>query len=250
MQSYSGNYGSRQGRIHSGNGRINIDKTLCPLCGFDSLRKSAVCAIKMNEEYEIRPICAEEWLPDRCLSIKMPLEINNLIPQHGCPNLLFGKTKIRDRVEFEDFYHKVLNRFSCCGFIAWKGDRVIGYTNFFPHEIARTMKFYGWGEMENEGSGTLIHHCISMIQNDNYRCKGIGTSLVRHSLDWAKIHQWKRYEVHRVLPDIHKGIVDEQKSTLPFWKKLGFSIVREEEADLETKKYYGVDKRYSLALDF
>jgi len=199
--------------------------------------------------YEIRPIRVEEWLPDRCMSIKEPLEIHNLTPQCGCPNLLFGESQIRNRTEFEDFYHNVLNRFTCCGFIAWEKDRIIGYINFFPHEIAQKIKFYGWGETEGEQPDTLIHHCISIVQNLNYRRKGIGASLIRRSLGWAKTNQWKRYEVHRVLPDMDKGVASEQKSILSFWKKFGFSIIKEEEADEETKKYYGVDKRYSLALD-
>ncbi|MDR2036944.1 MAG: GNAT family N-acetyltransferase [Bacteroidales bacterium] len=203
----------------------------------------------MNAVYEIRPICIEEWLPDRCMSIKEPLEIHNLIPQHGCPNLLFDKSQIRDRTGFEAFYHDVLNRFTCCGFIAWEKDRIIGYTNFFPHEIARKIKFYGWGETEEEQPDTLIHHCISIVRNPDYRHIGIGSSLIRHSLEWAKTNQWRRYEVHHVLPDIDKGTVSEQKSVLSFWKKFGFSIIGEEEADEKTRKYYGVNKRYSLALD-
>lgn len=120
---------------------------------------------------------------------------------------------------------------------------------FFPQKIAQKIKFYGWGKVKPEQSGTLVHHCISMVQNPNYRHKGIGACLVKHSLEWAKVHKWKRYEVHRVLPDTDKGIANEQKSTLSFWKKFGFSIMREEKADEKTKKYYGIGKRYSLALD-
>lgn len=204
----------------------------------------------MSISYEVRPICAGEWLPDRCMSVKEPLAIHNLAPQYGCPGLLFGEPGIRNRTEFEEFYRNILNRFACCGFIAWEKDKVIGYMNFFPHIIAQKMKFYGWGETEGEQPDTLIHHCISLVQSMNHRHKGIGADLTRHTLEWAKAHKWKRYEVHRVLPDIDAGITNEQKSAVSFWRKFGFSIIGEEEADEETKKLYGADTRYSMALDF
>lgn len=208
----------------------------------------------MNIAYQICPICAEEWLPDRCMSIKEPLDIGNLIPQYGCPNLLFGKSQIQNRIEFEEFYSNVLNRYACCGFVAWEKGRVIGYTNFFPHGIARKIKFYGWGGTDGEQPDTLVHYCISIVQYPDYRHKGIGSSLVRYALvryalEWAKTHQWKRYEVHRVLPDVNKGVENEQKSVLSFWRKFRFSVIGEEEADEAIRKFYGVDKRYSLALD-
>ncbi len=202
----------------------------------------------MDTTYKIRPMCAEEWLPDRCLSVKEPVNPHDPVPRYGCPNLLFGGS-IRNRTEFEDFYRNVLDQFTCCGFIAWEGDRIIGYVNFFPQKIAQKIKFYGWGDTKDEQPDTLIHHCISVIQNPNYRRKGIGTDLIRHSLEWAETRAWKRYEVHRVLPDMDKGIASEQKSTLSFWRKLGFSIIGEEDADEATKQYYGANKRYSMALD-
>lgn len=183
------------------------------------------------------------------MSVREPLGIRKLSPQCGCPGLLFGDPRIQNRTDFEEFYQDVLNHFGCCGFIAWERDRVIGYTNFFPHVIAQKMKFYGWGEMEGEQPDTLVHHCISLVQCSRYRRKGIGTSLIRYSLEWAQNHNWRRYEVHRVLPDTDAGIANEQKSVLSFWRKFGFSIIREEEADEETKKWYGADKRFSLAVD-
>ena len=203
----------------------------------------------MDTAYEIRPINAWEWLPDRCMPIEEPLDLRGLAPRYGCPGLLSGGARIRNRAEFEEFYRNVLDRFVCCGFVAWEGDRIIGYTNFFPREIARQIKFYGWGEAEGERPDTLIHHCISIVRNPNWRRRGIGTGLVRHSLEWAQAHRWKRYEVHRVLPDLDKGATNEQKAVLSFWRKFGFSIIGEEEADDETRRYYGADRRYSLALD-
>lgn len=203
----------------------------------------------MNIIYEIRPICGKEWLPDRCMATGIPLHIRDSSPQYGCPGFLFGNPGIRNRIDFEDFYRNVLNRFSGCGFVAWEKGAVIGYTNFFPHGIAQKIKFYGWGEAEDEQPDTLVHHCVSIVQNPDYRHKGIGGNLLRHSLEWAKANKWRRYEVHHVLPDNEKGIADNQKSVLSFWRKLGFSISGEEEADNDTREYYGVNTRYSLALD-
>lgn len=204
---------------------------------------------EMRIDYEIRPICAEEWLPDRCLSVDAPLDARCLLPQHGCPNLLFGKPPIHDRASFVEFYRTVLRRVGCCGFVAWEKDRVIGYTNFFSHEIAREMKFYGWGGEEEEQPDTLVHHCVSLIRNSQYRRQGIGSSLLRRTLAWATAHEWKRYEVHQVLPDIDTGVAAEQKSVLSFWRKIGFAVIREEDADEATRNAYGVETRYSLALE-
>jgi len=203
----------------------------------------------MTLTYEIRPIRAEEWLPDRCMALPEPLDTRALAPQHGCPGLLFGGQHIRNRGEFEKFHLDVLTRFSCCGFMAWEKGKVLGYITFFPHEIARRIRFFGWGCTEENLAGTLVHQCISLVRNARYRRRGIGSALVQHALEWGKANNWKRYAVHRVLPESDKGITAEQKSALPFWSKFGFRVTREEEADAETRKAYGVESRYSLALE-
>ncbi|MHC4690443.1 MAG: GNAT family N-acetyltransferase, partial [Planctomycetota bacterium] len=82
-----------------------------------------------------------------------------------------------------------------------------------------------------------------------YRRKGIGSSLIKHSLKWCKKQGWKRFEVHLVLLDCAEGWKGEQKACKTFWDKLGFKVFRTEEADEETKSYFGVDERYSLFRD-
>lgn len=57
---------------------------------------------------------------------------------------------------------------------------------FFPQKIAQKIKFYGWGDAYDKSARILVHHCISIIRNVNYRHKGIGTNLIKHSLEWAK----------------------------------------------------------------
>ena len=67
----------------------------------------------MAVAYEIRPIRAEEWLPDRCVAVDAPLAARDASPRCGCPSLLFGESRIRNRIDFEEFYRDVLRRFSC-----------------------------------------------------------------------------------------------------------------------------------------
>ena len=78
--------------------------------------------------------------------------------------------------------------------------------------------------------------------------KGISSRLVKESIDWARINDWKRFEVHLVLPDCEKGWQSDQKSCLSFWQRFGFKIFKEYDADKETEQYYGVTKRYSIYL--
>ena len=125
-------------------------------------------------------------------------------------------------------YREVLHSCGCCGFVAWVGGRIAGYNNFFPREWARKIGFYGWGREENTSPRTLVHNCISIKLNERYRRKGIGTSLIEHSLDWAKQAGWKRFEVHLVTADSPAHFDGEQKSCRGFWTKLGFHVLRTE----------------------
>lgn len=202
----------------------------------------------IDMHYEIRPISVEEWLPDRCMPSEEPLDPETVAREAGCSSLNSFYTK-GSRVKLETLYRKVLDSYGCCGFVAWVGGRVVGYNNFFPREIAEDIKFYGWGQREYDISLILVHNCISILRNTDYRRKHIGTSLIECSLDWAKHNGWKRFEAHLVLPDIPAGFQNEQKSCQAFWSKLGFEVFRREEAGQETKDVYGVDVRYSMVLD-
>lgn len=198
--------------------------------------------------YEIRPIRAGEWLPDRCMPSGEPLDPKTVTREAGCSSLNSFYTK-GSREKLETLYRKVLDCTGCCGFVAWIGGRIVGYNNFFPREVAQDIEFYGWGRQEDDTSSTLVHNCISIIRNADYRRKRIGTSLIACSLDWAKQNGWKRFEVHLVLPDIPAGFENEQKSCQTFWEKFGFEVFRSEESSVETKNAYEVDVRHSMALD-
>jgi GNAT superfamily N-acetyltransferase len=198
--------------------------------------------------YKIEPIRAEVWLPDRCMPSGEPLDPKTVVCEAGCPSLHSFYTK-GSREKLETLYRKVLDRTGCCGFVAWVGGRVVGYNNFFPREVAQDIKFYGWGRPEDDTPLTLVHNCISIIRNADYRRKHVGTRLIGRSLDWAKQNGWKRFEVHLVLPDIPAGFQNDQKSCQTFWNTLGFKVFRTEEACQETRDVYGVNRRYSMVLD-
>ena len=202
----------------------------------------------MNLNFEIRQITIEEWLPDRCLSITEPFIPYDLPPEAGCPSL-HHTFQNNSREQMVAWYREALERFECCGFVAWMGNAVIGHNTFFPQSIAHKIQFYGWGQKEDSSPTTLIHNCISILHNPDFHHKSIGSQLIKNSLEWAKRNGWKRFEVHNVLPATPSGFISEQKSTEMFWKKFGFQIFRTEEGCQETKEFYGVNTRYSMALE-
>jgi GNAT superfamily N-acetyltransferase len=199
-------------------------------------------------DYDIRPISAVEWLPDRCLGGSRSFDPKANQPESGCTSLDEFYTH-GSREKLEGIYRKAIEQYGGCGFVAWHKGKVVGYNNFFPREIATDIRFYGWGTEEDVAPKTLVHNCISILGNDIFRRKGIGTNLMLHSLRWAKSEGWKRMEVHLVLPNVAKGFANEQKSGRAFWEKLGFSVFRSEEACAATKEIYGVNERYSMAVD-
>ncbi len=178
--------------------------------------------------YETRSISPDEWLPDRCIPPGAPLDPANLKPEHGCESLAEHCEKLApgSRELLEGLYRDTIDRFGCCGFVAWSERKIVGYNNFFPREVACDMKFHGWGTDQDAEQSTLVHNCISVLQNPTYRRKVIGTSLIKASLSWGKTNGWKRFEVHQVMPDDPENFETMQKSAVSFWRKLGFDTYR------------------------
>lgn len=193
----------------------------------------------------IKPIRPEKWLPDRCLNGSDPFDPSSHLPASGCPSLNFSIKNNRETLE--QLYRSVINQYGGCGFVAWENDKIIAYHNFFPSETARKIKFYGYGFNSAPSGKTLIHNCLTIVKG-NYVRKGICSRLVKTSIDWAVANDWKRFEVHRVLPDCEKGWQSDQKSCLTFWERFGFRVFKEYEADQATKEYYGVNSSYSIYL--
>ena len=194
----------------------------------------------MNElDYQIRPIRMDEWLPDRCMGPGEPIDPKTVEPEPGCGSLTKHCEKLTpgSRQKLVALYRDVLDRYGCCGFVAWVGGRVVGYKNFFPREVARDIRFYGWGTEEDTEPSTLVHNCVSLLSNPHFLRKGIGTSLVRHSLSWGKANDWKRFEVHEVYPDHPQHWSGEQKTCPTFWEKLGFSVFRSRVDFFLVKRY-------------
>ena len=178
-------------------------------------------------EYEIRPIAMDEWLPDGCMGFGPPIDPSTDKPGSGCDSLQRYTKGSRDRLVA--MYSDVLAECGCCGFVAWVPGGAVGYNNFFPREWARRIQFYGWGTDEGDAPQTLVHNCISIRGNPEYRRQGIGTSLIRHSLAWANDNGWQRFEVHLVTHDTPENCLGNQKSCRSFWEKLGFGVFRENE---------------------
>jgi hypothetical protein len=193
----------------------------------------------------IKPIRLDEWLPDRCLNVTKPFNPIYSIPESGCPSINFCQKNSRKTLE--QLYQLTINKYGECGFVAWDNDKVIAYHNFFPLEVAQKIRFYGYTSSSTPSDKVLIHNCLT-IGKGSYSRKGICSRLVKASIDWAKTNNWKRFEVHLVLPDCEKGWQSGQKSCLTFWDQLGFRVFKEYDADKETKEYYGVTKCYSMYL--
>ena len=197
------------------------------------------------DEIIIKPIQLDEWLPDRCLTGAEPFDPGSYLPESGCQSINFSVKN--DRETLEHLYRSTINKYGGCGFVAWEKDKIIAYHNFFPLEIAQKIRFYGYGSDTIRFDGTLVHNCLTIVKG-NYLRKGICSRLVEMSIDWAKANGWKRFEVHRVLPDCEKGWQSDQKSCLSFWERFGFKVFKEYNAGKEVKKYYGVTKNYSMYL--
>jgi len=197
------------------------------------------------DSIKIKPIKPDEWIPDRCLNGLEPFDPNNHMPESGCPSLNYFQEN--NRASLEQLYKVAINKYGGCGFVAWDNNKIIAYNNFFPIEVAKQIKFSGHGFDSTYNDKTLIHNCLTIVKGDYLR-KGISSRLIKTSIDWAKANDWKRFEVHLVLPDCEKGWQSDQKSCLSFWEQFEFRIFKEYEADAETKQYYGVTKRYSIYL--
>lgn len=196
---------------------------------------------------DIRPIHMDEWLPDRCLGGGSPIDPKVVAPSSGCNSLDWFYTH-GSREKLVEIYQEAIEEHGGCVFVAWFDDKIVGYHNFFPREMVHKIKFFGWGKPEDVIPSTLVHNCITTVRGD-YSRKKIGTRLVKQSLAWGKENGWKRFEVHLVLPDVEEGFRNEQKSCRTFWEKLGLTVYRTEPASEETRKNYGVDIRYSMAVD-
>jgi len=199
--------------------------------------------IMIDNTIEIRPIKLDEWLPDRCLIGTEPFDPESTSPETGCSSLnCFRKN---NREALVELYESTINKYGTCGFVAWDNDKVVAYHNFFPKEEAERIKFYGFN---SDSTGKiLVHNCLSIIKGDYLR-KGISSRLVQESITWAKANGWDSFEVNLVLPDCERGWQSSQKSCLSFWKRFGFKVFKEYEADDATRIYYGVSKMYSIYL--
>ena len=176
-------------------------------------------------ETDIRPIMADEYLPDRCMR-PQPLDPRTAKRQQGCTSLSRAGNLGTD---LQTFFTGVLKAYEGCGFVAWDGPLVVGHITFFPTEVADRVRFWGWGHNDIPSRRALVINCITLCENHKYRKKGIGTKLAQVSVDWAHTHDWPRIEVHRVYTG--EGTCSPawgglQKGCKPFWDSIGFEVFR------------------------
>jgi len=193
----------------------------------------------------IKPISINEWMPDRCLSTIEPIIPEKMDLRSGCPSL--GKYTNGERGKLVSLYKNEIDEYGCCGFVAWKNERVLGYISFFSLKTANRTRFYGYGEgnMNDQLKDIFIHNCISIWKRSSG--KGIGTKLVNQVIKYGEEKKWNEYRVNNVLPDCEKGWGNHQKGCLSFWLKNGFTVTNEIEAEKEIQSYYHVRRKYTLS---
>jgi GNAT superfamily N-acetyltransferase len=174
---------------------------------------------------EVRPISLKEYLPDRCMGSE-PFDPNEVEKLQGCPSL----SKVGNLgTNLESFYKQVLEKYGGCGFVAWHKGLVVGHITFFPNEVARRVRFWGWGERDLPIVRALVINCISVASNEKFRRIGVGTRLVTSTIEWVRENEWPRLEVHHVPSGEGLSSITwrhEQKGTKTFWEKFGFKVLR------------------------
>ena len=112
-------------------------------------------------QYQILPIRMDEWLPDGCMSYGEPINPATDKPRSGCDSLQPYTRGSRDRLLA--MYREVLQRYGCCGFVAWVTGGVVGYSNFFTGEQKSCRSFWeklGFHMFRAQGHGE--HATFSM----------------------------------------------------------------------------------------
>jgi GNAT superfamily N-acetyltransferase len=159
-----------------------------------------------------------------------------------------------DRIEWERYRMrnlplliKITRTYGACAILARDGDKVVGLLRFYPKLICGLNGAGGLCLLQDHPAGpaedfadsdfpapaeiedrTLAVHCLmtgSPQQEENpYQRRGIGTSMVRTLIQWAKANGWERIEAD-AFNDI--PIIYEMTGSAghTFWEKLGFRVV-------------------------
>ncbi len=179
--------------------------------------------LDLSTRLDVRPISADEWLPDRCLRLKDSFDPSAAEAQAGCERLQAFFTNGR-RERLVSLYEDCLLRFGGCGFVAWEGDQVAGYNTFFPKDWSPTRRH---PVADLRAPGTLHHHCISVVQSAQIGEDALASELLRRTFDWARENGWERFEVQAVFPTNLACQKVLAVYTQAFWEKLGLRVVAE-----------------------
>jgi RimJ/RimL family protein N-acetyltransferase len=142
---------------------------------------------------------------------------------------------------------KITRIYGACAILAREGDKIVGLCRFYPKVICSLNGAGGLCLQQDHPAGpaedfaerdfpapaeiedrTLAVHCLmtgSPQREENpYQRKGIGTSMVRTLIQWAKTNGWERI-VADSFNDI--PIIYEMTGSAGhiFWEKLGFRVV-------------------------
>ncbi len=186
--------------------------------------------------YDIRPISTSEWLPDRCLRLRGPLDPATTEPQGGCERLK-GFFTGGQRDKLVALYEDCLLRHGCCGFVAWDGAQVVGYNTFFPKDWSPTRPV---PTGERRQPGALHHHCISVVESEQVGEETIAEQLIQRTLGWARENGWERFEVQAVLPASLACRRVLQVYDRAFWEKMGLRATDEIEPERRFEVIRGV----------
>jgi len=120
-------------------------------------------------------------------------------------------------------------RYGNCAVLAWDGDIVVGISTFFPVEDLSERKAYGWDMMEAYlGTGTLaVASCVlCSLSGHQYRGKGIGRAMAKQMIEWAKQRAYRQIGVFEVTSGLTTSHWEDAcRPPMPFWQRLGFSVV-------------------------
>lgn len=132
---------------------------------------------------------------------------------------------------FRRFHKELMKRYGNSAILAWSGDEIVGFANFYPAALQPPVALCPDVDSEPEGKfgetqwpdspgDTLSISCVNISRA--FQRKGIGTKLVRHVIDWARENGYRR---------ILAGANDTQWwiPCRPFWEELGFRVKETEE---------------------
>ena len=150
-----------------------------------------------------------------------------LLPDAGCRCCLYWEQPDRDQwpespsereVLKREWFHSVSGEFGGCGKLVSVGSNVVGYAQFSPPADLPCVVEYACGPPDDSA---VFIACLYLWE---MRGRGIGSALLEAILADVRARGIAAVETYA-----GKGSASNPSGPLPFWRKHGFSVVREEE---------------------